>query len=156
MGCGSCSGKKNVNQTFENLVPKFDKKSGYKNLKGFKNDSLGYLRENFIANKQYYTKKKLGVLLNNLELPIENYYVSLSNDPTLSDGIMIVFDDKKAFLSNKKMGKYVLLNISWETLLDEKIVFDLVRSSKTKWTNEVNDFYKDKVVKDINMVTKSQ
>lgn len=152
MGCGHCLNRKNLPKT-KNSVYKFDKNYFYKNLRYFGNDTLSYLRENFVNNKDYYLQKKLKVLLKDLELPVQNHLVSLSgNNTSFSDGITLILTDEKTFYSNKKKGKYILLNISWDSFVDSKSALELLDSNKMRWNDKVKDFYINRIVKDVNMV----
>lgn len=125
----------------------------YTPLNKFQSDSSKYLYDNFIKNKKYYIDRKLELVLNNLELPVQNYLVSLSNNNlNESNAITLILTDEKVFFSNKEKKKYILLNITWKIPINGKQAFDLLEKSKTQWNNSAKEFYKNNIVKDINMV----
>ena len=150
-------GCKNVKTTSTNsvsnnttTVPKYQKLNTFK---GTTNDTLAYVRTSIIDRKSEYIGKELKVLLNDLELPINNYLIGLSNLRGISTDIRFKFYPKNV-VELKKQAKIdpVILVIIWETPLPLDIVDPMVLKSKGVWTNEEQEYYSKQKVKDIGLV----
>lgn len=151
IGCNSCSINKNQKQKAQ----KKEDVSGLtiKPLHGFENDTIKYLFTNVIQQKKFFVDKKLLFLIDNLEIPVENYLIGSNfNQPDSIPSITLLFTNMNSFFVNKKEKKYILLNIEWVKPVDKKSSVDLMNKTKGRWTDEAYNFYKDRLVKDITTV----
>ncbi len=127
--------------------------SKYRKLNTFKgttNDTLAYMRTSIIDRKSEYIGKELKVLLNDLELPINNYTIGSSNLRGISPSLSLKFYPKNV-LELKRQAKIdpVILVIVWEIPLPKDVVLPMALKSKWVWTNEAQEYYGKQIVKDI-------
>lgn len=127
------------------------KNPNYKALKEFDRDTLRYLNTNFVAHKDFYIGKKLQVLLDDLELPINYYHFTSSiHEKNLSPDLGI--STYKRNQINSKFSKRenpFLLYVTWETPLPSDKLIELSRKNNGNWTGEVRDYYKEFKIKEI-------
>ena len=131
-------------------VPKYQKLNTFK---GTTNDTLAYVRTSIIDRKSKYIGKELNVLLNDLELPINNYTIGGSNLRGISPSLSLKFYPKNV-LELKRQAKIdpVILVIIWETPLSKDDILPILLKSKGVWTNEEQEYYGKQKVKDIGLV----
>ena len=130
-----------------NTIPKYRKLNTFK---GTTNDTLAYVRTSIIDRKSEYIGKELNILLNDLELPINNYLIGSSNLRGISPDIGLQFYPKNVVnLKIEKRIDPVILNIVWETPLPKDVVLPILLKSKGVWTNEEQEYYGKQIVKDI-------
>lgn len=128
-------------------IPKYRKLSTFK---GTTNDTLNYIRTSIIDRKNQYIGKELKFLLNDLELPINNYLIGSSHIRGISPDIGLQFYPSN--IVNLKIEKRidpVILNIVWETPLPKDEVLPILSKSKGIWTNEEKEYYGKQVIKDV-------
>ncbi|NRS87716.1 uncharacterized protein YceK [Flavobacterium sp. 7E] len=119
-------------------------------FKGTTNDTLAYVRTSIIDRKSEYIGKNLNVLLNDLELPINNYLIGSSQIRGISPDIALQFYPKNVLeLKRQATIDPVILNIVWETPLPKDEVLPILLKSKGVWTNEEKEYYGKQKVKDI-------
>ena len=131
-------------------VPKYQKLNTFK---GTTNDTLAYVRTSIIDRKSEYIGKDLKVLLNDLELPINNYTTAGSNLRGISPRLSLKFYPKNVE-ELKRQAKIdpVILVIVWETPLPLDIIDPMMIKNKAIWTNEEQEYYGKQKVKDIVLV----
>ncbi len=127
--------------------------SKYRKLNTFKgatNDTLAYMRTSIIDRKSEYIGKELKFLLNDLELPINNYLIGSSHLRGISPDIGLQFYPKNVVnLKIEKRIDPVILNIVWETPLPKDVVLPILLKNKGIWTNEAQEYYGKQIIKDI-------
>ena len=147
-------GCKSVKTTTTNSISKETTTvTKYQKLNTFKdttNDTLAYMRTSIIDRKSKYIGKELNVLLNDLELPINNYTIGGSNLRGISPSLSLKFYPKNV-LELKRQAKIdpVILVIIWETPLSKDDILPILLKSKGVWTNEEQEYYGKQIVKDI-------
>ncbi len=150
-------GCKSVKTTTTNSISKETTTvTKYQKLNTFKdttNDTLAYMRTSIIDRKSKYIGKELNVLLNDLELPINNYTIGGSNLRGISPSLSLKFYPKNV-LELKRQAKIdpVILVIIWETPLSKDDILPILLKSKGVWTNEEQEYYGKQKVKDIGLV----
>ncbi|MFH6991781.1 hypothetical protein [Flavobacterium sp. FlaQc-48] len=128
-------------------VPKYRK---LKTVKGTTNDTLAYVRTSIIDRKSEYIGKELKFLLNDLELPINNYLIGSSHIRGISPDIGLQFYPKNVVnLKIENRTDPVILNIIWETPVPKDVVLPMVIKNKGIWTNDEKEYYGKQIVKDI-------
>ncbi len=144
-----CKSVKTTDSVFNNTttIPKYQK---LRTFKGTTNDTLAYMRTSIINRKSKYIGKELNVLLNDLELPINNYRIGTSHLRGISPSISFKFYPDNV-VELKKQAKFdpVILNILWETPLPKDTVIPLLLKTGGFWTNEEKKYYGKQKVKDI-------
>ena len=129
--------------------PKYQKLNTFK---GTTNDTLAYVRTSIINRKSKYIGKELKVLLNDLELPINNYTTAGSNLRGISPRLSLKFYPKNVEeLKRQARIDPVILVIVWETPLPLDIIDPMMFKSQGKWTNEEQEYYGKQKVKDIGL-----
>jgi hypothetical protein len=131
-------------------VPKYQKLNTFK---GTTNDTLAYVRTSIINRKSKYIGKELKVLLNDLELPINNYTIGGSNLRGISPSLSLEFYPNNV-LELKRQARIdpVILVIIWETPLSKDDILPILLKSKGVWTNDEQEYYGKQKVKDIGLV----
>ena len=147
-------GCKNVKTTSTNsvsnnttTVPKYQKLNTFK---GTTNDTLAYVRTSIIDRKSEYIGKELNVLLNDLELPINNYLIGTSNLRGISPSSTFYFYPRNV-VDIKRYNRIdpVILTIVWETSLPLDIVLPMKIKNQNIWTDEEQEYYGKQIIKDI-------
>lgn len=120
-------------------------------LSKFQSDTLGYIQNNFINNKQKYIGKDLNTLLRDLEIPVRSYTWAISyKEPSTTPSITLNFYPKD--LVTKKLNrsdKPVDLIITWKPALPQDTVLKMVRANKSAWTKTEADYYGKQIIGDI-------
>ncbi len=128
-------------------VPKYRKLNTFK---GTTNDTLAYVRTSIINRKSEYIGKELNILLNDLELPINNYLIGSSNLRGISPDISFKFYPKNVVeLKRQNRIDPVILTIVWETPLPKDVVLPMKIKNQNIWTTEEQEYYGKQKVKDI-------
>ncbi|MFH6991795.1 hypothetical protein [Flavobacterium sp. FlaQc-48] len=118
-------GCKSVKTTTTNIIskdtPTVSKYQKLRTFKGTINDTLSYVRTSIINRKSEYVGTELKVLLNDLELPINNYLTGSSNLIGISPTLSLKFYPKNV-VELKKQARIdpVILVIIWETPLPKR------------------------------------
>ena len=147
LGCKSVTTTTNGISKETNTIPKYRK---LKTFKGTTNDTLAYMRTSIIDRKSEYIGKELKVLLNDLELPINNYTTAGSNLRGISPRLSLKFYPKNVEeLKRQARIDPVILNIVWETPLPLDITDPMMFKNQGIWTNEEQEYYGKQIVKDI-------
>lgn len=145
-GCGSMKIK-----TEKDVVSKYQKLEKFKSTG---NDTLAYVKNSIIDRKAKYIGKELNILLKDLELPINNYLIGLSNKRGISPDITIQFYDRSEIDSKRaKKINPVILTIIWETPVDLNIADSMMLKHKGVWTKEEQEYFGKQKVKDIVLVS---
>ena len=146
LGCKSVTTSNGISKE-TTTVSRYQKLNTYK---GTTNDTLAYVRTSIIDRKSEYIGKELNILLNDLELPINNYLIGSSNLRGISPDIGLQFYPKNVVnLKIEKRIDPVILNIVWETPLPKDVVLPILLKSKGIWTNEAQEYYGKQIIKDI-------
>lgn len=120
-------------------------------LKNFKQDTLEYLRENFVLNKQTYVNKPFKVLLDSLNLPIFKFYnvIASVDSPTQdSPGVIIdVYPEK--FDNNKKPIYPTNLMILFKKSIPLDSTLGLIKITHLKWNKDAINFFQDRLVEKV-------
>ena len=128
-------------------VPKYQKLNTFK---GTTNDTLAYVRTSIINRKSEYIGKELNILLNDLELPINNYLIGSSNLRGISPDISFKFYPKNVVeLKRQARIDPFILTIVWETPLPKDVVLPMKIKNQNIWTDEEQEYYGKQKVKDI-------
>ncbi len=146
-------GCKSVTTTTNTISKETTTASKYQKLNTFKgttNDTLAYVRTSIIDRKSEYIGKELKFLLNDLELPINNYLIGSSHLRGISPTLSFKFYPKNV-VELKRQAKIdpVILVIVWETPLPKDVVLPMIIKNKGIWTNEEQEYYGKQKVKDI-------
>ncbi len=121
-----------------------------KPLQQFNGDTVAYLKENFIQNKQQYIHNKLDSLLKNLGIPVISYdYHIQFSDHRYSAGISFSFYSGNQFTIMAAAQKQLVITVLWDipVLMDSAIFFG--EKSNSSWLKGDRDYYKNKTIKDI-------
>ena len=98
--CIACKTSKTVSSSFASKVQELPP-SSIEQKSSVVNDTLNYAKE-IIANKSKYINKELGVLLNDLKIPVKSYSIRNSRYDVI-DGINLSFDDRSN--TNRKQAQ---------------------------------------------------
>jgi len=121
-------------------------------LKTFNYDTVKYLNENLLKNKQSFMGKELSVLINNLEIPVKNYFIGEKFDqPKSVPEITLIFTEIEKLLKDKQREKHKLVTIVWQQPIVKDSTFQLLKATKGVWSKEAYEFYKRRLIKDIIM-----
>lgn len=119
----------------------------------YKCDTVAYIKENFIQNKEKYIGKNIGILLNDLELPILKYNLGL--DENLKDFYFIsfrFFNDITIENRKEKKKDPLIINIFLDKPVDINFPLSLSRKNKQQWMQDEADFWDKQKIKDIGIV----
>lgn len=115
-------------------------------------DTAGLVK-NIIANKEKYINKELGILLNDLSIPVKSYMVINTRIDRL-DGIILYFDNYTTTIwkQNQDNSKRPSsLNIIWETPVSA-VTYNALRQKSTSngnWGSVEQEFYSKQIIKDV-------
>ena len=125
-----------------------------KSFSQFKGDSLNYLTNNFIDNKQKYIGKKLNVLLNDLEFEVKSYIPQTSNSNiNMYSGIYLSFyNSDNTTISITQNRKMFNLSITWENMVPRKEMDKLMLEDKNDWDKKLKKFFGQHIVGDAHLV----
>ncbi|MET4083434.1 hypothetical protein ABIB40_003405 [Pedobacter sp. UYP30] len=122
-------------------------------LKNFKQDTLEYLKENFVINKQSYINKPFKVLLDSLKLPIFKYYNGVPSYDSRTDDVpaiyLNIFSDVPEKMKNGTNPGILL--ISFNRLIPADSAYGLIKVTHLKWKRDAVKFYQNRLVKNIQM-----
>ncbi|MBD0726713.1 hypothetical protein B6A10_16200 [Flavobacterium sp. L1I52] len=150
LGCKSVTTRNSISSNTK-TVPKYKKLNTFK---GTTNDTLAYMRTSIISRKNKYIGKELNVLLNDLELPINNYAIGTSRavGKDKSHSISLYFYPNNVVnLKRENRIDPVILHIYWETPLPKEMVLPILSKSKGIWTNDEKEYYGKQIIKDIGL-----
>lgn len=126
-----------------------------KALKSVNSDTLNYLRSNFILHKDFYINKPLNILLKDLELPVIRYYQMFLDPPQLErlEGITLKFErdvDMLRKFDSKMVPNMLIISLKDSIMLND--IRPLMMKHKGNWSMEVQNYYKDKKIKELMMI----
>ena len=114
-------------------------------------DSAAYVKD-IMANKAKYVHKELGVLLNDLAIPIKSYSSHFS-DRVKCAGLMLSFDERDVTVrKSEKMpgaGTPAQLYVEWETPLSRADVEARLKRAAGSWGEAEQAYYSKFDIKDI-------
>jgi hypothetical protein len=124
-------------------------------LKELNNDTIRYTKEQIIESKDLFIGKQLDLLLRNLPLPVKEYTNAFSDR---QEGVynytyilMYSYKEREEKVSQKKNPLAIV--IKWATPLTKReLDFLGLKYLGGEWTNEVYNFFKDRIIKDISIV----
>lgn len=108
-------------------------------LSSFKNDTLAYLKENFLVSKNKFIGKSAKLVFGAIETPITNYYSLETFRPKFEiKGVSLYFETGGAILS-KQNERIIpnILNIKLVQPINVDSVELLRKKYLSKWTKEV-------------------
>ncbi|HTN22197.1 MAG TPA: hypothetical protein VL125_17095 [Pelobium sp.] len=153
MGCLfiTCCGMQNrgINLKYNTNM----KEDGYQPLSDFKNDTISYIKDNFIKHKSNYIGKEIKNLLNDLELPIKIYYLGI--DPNVEQYYYITFqfyNDSEVDDKVRNKVDPLILNIFLENPVKTTIPLSIYKKANKNWTKDASEFWETQKIKDIEMV----
>lgn len=154
VGCNGCNNIKKANSVKSSISINAPT---YVPMKEFNGDTLRYLETNFLNRKEYYINKNLGILLNDLEMPVKlHYYWDNFNNESISTGISLVFMNKEQFYQNRRDPESrKILNIKWAKPISTDTSLELIRENKGLWTKKEISYYKNQTIGDISMIGKT-
>lgn len=104
-------------------------------------DTLNYIKENFIKNKEKYIGKELGTLLSDLKIPIKRFNAF----GTIAKSINLEFNDGNA-------PKKLTMEITWKTSLTQKDIQEhYLKITHSQWQEEIRIYYSKLLIGDINI-----
>jgi len=118
---------------------------------GATNDTLTYL-QSIVANKANYIGKPFSTLLNNLQIQIKHFspIANISYDKSKETATFFSFYFPQS--ANEIYLTYPCLRISWEPYLNAtNSSYLFSKYNGGGWTQEVIDFYKNAIIKDIDI-----
>jgi hypothetical protein len=126
-----------------------------KSLEKFENDTLAYLRENFVANKVQFIGQPFKVLLAKLDLPVVTYAPAFADYPNLDKiiGIHFKFETDATWLgkiNSKRIPN--ALYISFKHPLNNEEVIKIMKKDNRFWGKEAADFYGNVIINDIKLI----
>lgn len=126
-----------------------------KSLEKFENDTLAYLRENFVASKAHFIGQPLRVLGFNLDLPVVKYVPAYAEYPNLDKiiGMHFKFENDATWL-NKINSKRIpnALYIRFKHSLSNEGVLKIKKKDNEIWGEEAANFYGDAIIDDIKLI----
>lgn len=132
--------------------------SKYEALQSFKNDSLLYLKTNFILNKTNYLNKNISYLLNDLELPVNKYIPGIDGVPPNLYYSVISIQFTNDLMVNESMEKRkqspLILIIYFEKPISTERMNEIRSITKGNWGKDAIEIFGKEKIKDIEMVTK--
>jgi hypothetical protein len=150
--CIACKTSKTVSSSFASKVQELPP-SSIEQKSSVVNDTLNYAKE-IIANKSKYINKELGVLLNDLKIPVKSYSIRNSRYDVI-DGINLSFDDRSN--TNRKQAqdddskKPGYLHITWKTPIQVAKHKEIMEKSTSKgdWQAAEQEFYPKQIIGNI-------
>ncbi|HEX6431346.1 MAG TPA: hypothetical protein VF008_26830 [Niastella sp.] len=125
----------------------------YVALEQFNKDTLKYVQSNFIARKDYYVGKEFGVLLNDLQVPIQKYVTGSSHLEGISPFITVKFyTNLEIYAKETQRINPVIMNIEWKTPVPYDQANELSRKYHMNWSEEVKNYYSKQVIGNITLV----
>ena len=149
----------------DDILPSLEKNSNrpdpqtlpYVSFKDFDPDTLAYLQHNFIYRKGSYYGKPLSKLLQDLEIPIHGFVPIDPYLPSNPNGLYLNFEKRESSLFKKKLKKTPnKLEIYLQDTVDKEKIRLLVIKNKSNWTKEAEAYYKNKLIKEIMMISISK
>lgn len=131
-------------------------KQVYKPFKSFDNDTMKYLKENFVDHKSYYLNKPLSVLIKQLEIRIDHAVPSSPKFEAKSKNVNFIS------LNFRKMGdkpnvdyyrkKGGVINIEFEQSFSYDSVLNILKNEPLTWSKGINAFFANRTVKNIETI----
>jgi hypothetical protein len=115
------------------------------------NDTLDYLTKKFVDRKNLYINKELNVLLNDLSIPVKQYYYSTNfKKANISESVGLVFYNRSEIdQKHQQHANPMIINIIWKTPLPLTDGFDAFTVAHCAWTEEVKNYYGKQIAGDI-------
>lgn len=147
---GACACKKEATAKEE--------KRYYKNpikltLNDFKGDTLAYVQTKILDRKEYYIGKKFDVLLNDLDIPINNFLFSEddNNIASVSSTIFLIYDSFE--IRNKLTKGEIPINlvVRWNPALKAEDLHKLntEKGKRGDWNPTSEAYFREQVVGNI-------
>jgi hypothetical protein len=117
----------------------------------FTGDTLQYIENAIINNKQLFIGKPLNTLLDSLQLEVRSYnYGAVPINNKITDVIGLSFVSAKESLDRMlSNNKNVFLSAIWETPLPLDTVIALTRKTHSEWTPEAKAYFGSHVIKEL-------
>jgi hypothetical protein len=123
-------------------------------LKTMNNDTVRYMKEQILAQKDKYTDKPLDSLLKDLPHPVTDYINILSNKMFIYPATYIsiyAFSERTDRIASKKDP--LSLIITWKIpLTKEELANSGLHSLGGQWTTVAKDFFNCRIIENISMV----
>ncbi len=117
-----------------------------------KNDTLKYLRDNFIAHKEKYQHKELNVLLAEMHLVVKSYNLIGGSKPAAPFVCVILQFEDPVAISHKiedKKAHITSLCIYFQDEIPWKKGMSLYVKTYGAWTEPEKNYYGKMIVKDV-------
>ena len=138
----SCSQSKRI---------KVEKNTINPSLESLGNDSLKYVKLNFIDKKDKYIGQPFNVLLRDLQIEIKSYLigVNMKKRNEAPDASFSFLDDETLTTKIINNEQPLLIHVRWERPLSMEFAVELARKTNRKWTKEVEKYYGKQIIKDL-------
>jgi len=118
-------------------------------------DTLQWVQNNIISNKQNFIGGNFTALLNTLPIPLKSYY-TISPENTINSCTAIGVSFLPSFEAdpdNYPPGMFlVTLIIVWQTPIPLSECVEIGKITKGNWTGSENQFYGNRIIADILLV----
>ena len=124
----------------------------YKPLSAFKKDTTAFIIYNFMENANYYSGKTLKEVVNDLQIPVQDFAYSWNpGKGNKMEGIHIyIYSESKVNkLRDQGMDHNIIL-IKWEN--DAGEVSDIRRKLGIQWNQQVYDYFQDFKIKSVQVI----
>lgn len=118
-------------------------------------DTLQWVQNNIINNKQNFIGREFSVLLNSLPIPVKSYFYSSNESKrNISPSLSISF--LPPFMADDEIYPATITPvvnvIVWQTPLPISSCEPLILTNKGNWTNSEGEFYGNKIVADVLLI----
>ncbi|MCC9065013.1 hypothetical protein ACHRV1_16865 [Flavobacterium aquidurense] len=147
---GACACKKEATAKEEK---KYYKNPTKLTLNDFKGDTLAYVQTKILDNKEYYIGKKFEVLLNDLNIPINNFLFSEddNNIASVSSTIFLIYDGFE--IKNKLTRGEIPVNlvVRWNPPLKAEDLKKLngEMGKRGEWNPKNEAYFREQIVENI-------
>ncbi len=122
-----------------------------KPITALQNDTLTYIKINFIERKMAYIGKPLNTLFKDLKIPIKSYMLGTnmkkSNEiPDMSFSFINREELTTKIIDNQEP---LIIHISFQTPLSREFTTVLGQKTDWKWTKEVEKYYGKQIIKNL-------
>jgi hypothetical protein len=117
-------------------------------------DTLNYLQQVF-RNKDKFIGQPFSSFLSELPYKVKSYYFGISNIKGVSTYISISFDEKQARdIAILQKSNPIIITVEWRSPLPGDTLAVLLSKSHGKWLEAEQEYYGNKIVKDIFLLPK--
>lgn len=148
----NCLNKKT--QTKNDQLIKKEEKIYYLPLSSFKQDTLEYIKQNFLQNKTQFTGEEFSFFLEYLEVPIKRFGSYIGYPPSSNYSFVSIqfykYEERENLIKKKKNPMNLI--IYFETPIPPERMDSIRKITNNNWTNDAAAFFSKQKIKNIQMV----